>query len=400
MVLTIERSEAPDTAEIQKTTAAARASLSKHDYAYAVYWLDQLPEGFRDEALYRETLSKHERVTALKRRIDEPLPQMNANFMMLLHIVEELLQLQPSDADVLQWKTQIDKHVAERFGRAECPLIENSSSAAVPVQRVPANPVAPRVAVKQGTKAGERMSFKLGGVEYGFRWCPAGKFTMGSPQSEAGRYDNEAQVEVELMRGFWLQETQVTQGMWESVMGTTPWKGQQYVKEGAKIAASYVTWNEACEFCEKLQASAREASVLSGSGKIVLPTEARWEYACRAGTSTAYSFGNDAGKLGEYGWYDRNAWDKGAKYAHEVGMKKANGWSLLDLHGNVWEWCEDTYNAKLPGGRDPLQNAGSSRVVRGGSFNCEPHFVRCAFRHFLDPTFRGDLSGFRVVVES
>ncbi len=394
-----ERQPTVPPAAVDNIMAEVREALAKHDYSAAASLLENIPSALRDQKLHAECMTKRDRVVELRK-----VARSKQRFSVIRAAVEELLQLQPNDADVLQWKSQIDKHVAERAAKQQAQYSEvffaEPSAVAVPIQRAPANSVTLPPAVKQGTKAGERLAFKLDGIEYAFRWCPAGKFTMGSPASEPGRFDNEAQVEVELTRGFWLQETEVTQGMWQSVMGTTPWKAQSYVKEGAQIAASYVNWNDAQEFCEKLQASARQANVLPGSGKIVLPSEARWEYACRAGTSTAYSYGNDAGKLGEYAWYRGNAWDKGESYAHEVGVKKANAWGLLDLHGNVWEWCEDYYNKKLPGGRDPVVTAGSSRVVRGGSFVRAPLFVRCAYRNFYDPASRDYYIGFRVVFES
>ena len=164
---------------------------------------------------------------------------------------------------------------------------------------------------------------------------PAGEFVMGSPKTESGRRNVEVQHPVTLTKPFLLGVHEVTQGQWQAVMGTTPWKGKQYVKEGDDYPATYVSWNDAVEFCRKL--SEKEGL------EYRLPTEAEWEYACRAGTTTAYSFGDDASELGEYAWYRENAWDAGQKYAHTVGQKKPNPWGLYDMHGNVWEWCEDRY---------------------------------------------------------
>ena len=164
---------------------------------------------------------------------------------------------------------------------------------------------------------------------------PAGEFLMGSPETEPGRRDNEVQHQVTLTKPFLLGVHEVTQGQWQAVMGTTPWKGKEFVKEGDDYPATYVSWHDAVEFCRKL--SEKEGL------EYRLPTEAEWEYACRAGTTTAYSFGDDASELGEYAWYRENARNVGQKYAHTVGQKKPNPWGLYDMHGNVWEWCSDWY---------------------------------------------------------
>ena len=250
-------------------------------------------------------------------------------------------------------------------------------------------------AASGGTQAGERAVFTLKGIEYAFRWCPAGKFTMGSPKNEAGRSDNEDQVQVELTKGFWMQETVVTQAMWSAVMGSQPWQGQDFVQEGENYPATHVDWKGATEFCHRLAAAAEKSGALP-AGEISLPTEACWEYACRAGTSTAYSFGNDPMKLGGYAWFDDNTSDE--RYAHEVGQKKPNPWGLLDMHGNVWEWCQDGFEEKLPGGRDPVVSSGSSRVLRGGSWYADAIGARCSYRGYGDPAYRYDRIGFRVIV--
>ena len=123
-----------------------------------------------------------------------------------------------------------------------------------------------------------------------FRLIPAGEFTMGSPESEPDRDDDEKQHRVEISRPFYLGKYEVTQGEWKSVMGTEPWKGEDFVKEGADYAASYVSWEDAVSFCEKL--SKRDGV------EYRLPSEAEWEYACRGGSDSVYSFGDDSDDLG------------------------------------------------------------------------------------------------------
>jgi formylglycine-generating enzyme required for sulfatase activity len=196
-----------------------------------------------------------------------------------------------------------------------------------------------------------------------------------------------------------MQTTEVTQGQWKEVMGTEPWKGQEYskyVKEGANYPATYVSWNDAVAYCEKLREK---------EGKTYrLPTEAEWEYACRAGTKTARNFGDDEKVLGDYAWYDKNAWDIDEKYAHQVGQKNPNAFGLFDTHGNVWEWCHDYYGEdyyKQSSEKDPTgPTSGSSRVLRGGSFDYGARGTRSAYRGSGDRRHYGyhDV-GFRLVRE-
>ena len=191
---------------------------------------------------------------------------------------------------------------------------------------------------------------------------PAGEFMMGSPESEECRDDDETQHGVTLTKSFHLGRTEVTQGQWKAVMGTPPWEGEDDVKEGDDYPATHVSWEDAVEFCRKL--SEKEGV------EYRLPTEAEWEYACRAGTTTVWSFGDVEPQLGGYAWCRDNAGDFGEKYAHIVGQKKTNPWGLHDMHGNVWEWCHDRYG-KYPSGdvTDPVGPAsGSYRVFRGGGW--------------------------------
>ena len=129
-----------------------------------------------------------------------------------------------------------------------------------------------------------------------------------------------------------------------------------------------------------------------------LPTEAQREYACRAGTTAAYSFGGDASDLGEYAWYAANAEDVGEKYAHRVGQKKPNPWGFHDMHGNVFEWCRDFYTATLPGGTDPFVETGSKRVLRGGNKALGADVCRSALRNYDVPDSFYNNVGFRVAL--
>ena len=170
-------------------------------------------------------------------------------------------------------------------------------------------------------------------VSMKFMRIPAGKFMMGSPDGEKDRQPNEGpQHEVAISKPFYMGIYHVTQEQYEAVMGKNPsnFKGQQNPVET-------VSWDEAVEFCKK-------ASEKAGK-KVRLPTEAEWEYACRAGSKTRFCFGDDDDKLGDFAWYAANS----GNTTHPVGQKKPNAWGLYDLHGNVWQWCADRYDAKYYG---------------------------------------------------
>ena len=226
---------------------------------------------------------------------------------------------------------------------------------------------------------------------------PAGTFMMGSPETEKDRGDDEPQHKVTISKAFYIQTTEVTQGQWKAVMGTEPWKGKQFVKEGPNYAASFVSWDAAVAYCKNL--SEKESKTYR------LPTEAEWEYSCRAGTETRWSFGNDEKALDAYAWYRENASNVDEKYAHQVGLKKPNAFGLYDMHGNVWEWCYDyhgeSYYKDSPE-KDPQGPVtGSSRVFRGGSWGNLMRHTRSAYRNRFVAVGRnyGVFSGFRVVRE-
>jgi formylglycine-generating enzyme required for sulfatase activity len=210
-----------------------------------------------------------------------------------------------------------------------------------------------------------------------FCWCPPGKFKMGEAPD---------QVDVTLNRGFWLGKTEVTQAQWQSVMETRPWERQQHVKSGPDYPATFVNWDDARSFCEKLTKDEQAAGRLPEGWEYRLPTEAQWTYACRAGTTSVYSFGDETSRLGDYAWFDANAKNAGEEFAHEVALKLPNAWGLYDMHGNVWEWCRDGYAAKLTGGSDPkVAVPQTPRVLRGGSWAQDATYCRCDDRRGQRP---------------
>src|SRR5215218_2728214 len=211
-------------------------------------------------------------------------------------------------------------------------------------------PVAP--SAFNGSKAGDQR--EVAGVK--LCWCPPGKFTMGSPRSEPERRPGEDQVEVTLTRGFWMAKYETTQGQWKRVVGKLPGERTDELPEGDDYPVGNVNFTEAEEFCRKLTEQARKAGDLPKDWEFRLPTEAQWEYACRAGTTTATAFGDKlSSKQANFQGKPYNGAEAGPslKRAARVGSYPANPWGLHDMHGNVFEWCRDWYHFKLPGGVDP-----------------------------------------------
>ena len=241
---------------------------------------------------------------------------------------------------------------------------------------------------EQDRKAGERMVLMIQEVEYAFRWCPAGTFMMGSPASEPGRRDNETQHSVTLSHGFWMLETQVTQAMWESVMRSNP----SHFK-GAKLPVEMVSWNDCQEYIKKLNELLAGTPVAPAGYQFSLPTEAQWEYACRAGTTTAYHFGDTLTQ--QQANFDGNQ-------TKEVGSYPANVWGLKDMHGNVWERCADWFG-DYPNNAvtDPtgVPN-GSLRVIRGGGWGNPAEYCRSALRSYTGQINRGNTLGLRLILSS
>lgn len=227
-------------------------------------------------------------------------------------------------------------------------------------------------------------------------WIPPGEFVMGSPYDEPGRdRDESPQTRVVFREGFWMGRCEVTQEEYERLMGTNP----SVNTSSGKHPVEKVSWFEAMEFCARLTRLAAAAGALPAGYGFRLPGEAEWEYACRAGTTTRFSFGDDPGDLDlmEYGWYVRNS----DSSTHPVGKKRANPWGLHDLHGNVWEWCLDRWEGSLPGGvvtNRPVSVKGILRVARGGSWLYESRACRSANRDDYSPGNRCADLGFRVVL--
>jgi formylglycine-generating enzyme required for sulfatase activity len=239
---------------------------------------------------------------------------------------------------------------------------------------------------------------------------------MGSPKDEPGRYDNESLHQVTLTHGFLIQTMPVTQGQWQMIMGSNP----SFFKNGGEnCPVENVSWDDAQEFIQKLKEK-------DGKNQYRLPTEAEWEYACRAGTTTALYNGpikilgtNNSPALDSIAWYGGNS---GVEYAggydssgwpekqynhtkagtHPVGLKQPNAWGLYDMIGNVWELCSDWYG-DYPSGSviDPVgPPTGSYRVIRGGSWDDNAGYCRSAVRAGAAPDYRSNGVGFRLALPS
>jgi formylglycine-generating enzyme required for sulfatase activity len=230
-------------------------------------------------------------------------------------------------------------------------------------------------------------------------WVPSGTFTMGSPTTEAGRQsDREDEHNVSLTKGFYLGKYEVTQAQYIAVTGTNP--SEFNATGNGNRPVEKVNWTEAVAFCTQLTTQEQAAGRLPAGWAYVLPTESQWEYACRAGTTTAYSWGTTiASSNANYNWDGEANDGNDFKQTRDVGQYAANPWGFFDMHGNVWEWTADWYQAAYPSGNpvvDPTGPAsGSLRVIRGGSWGYGGTALRSARRSTAPPGHRSHI-GFRV----
>jgi formylglycine-generating enzyme required for sulfatase activity len=253
-----------------------------------------------------------------------------------------------------------------------------------------------------GDRAGERRT--MAGVV--LCWCPPGRFQMGSPPGEPGRRADEAPVEVALTRGFWLGKFETTQREWQRFR---PLPREPEAGRGDAFPVYWVSYLDAEAFCRWLTQTARAVDGLSSDWEFRLPTEAQWEYACRAGTTTAFAFGATLtprqANLGRPFRGEPRGYPAGS--STPVGSYPPNAWGLHDMHGNEFEWCRDWYHERLPGGIDPdlsgrrgepNRDGSYSRVRRGGAWMDAGDFCRSALRLRYEPERSSDHIGFRVAL--
>ena len=221
-----------------------------------------------------------------------------------------------------------------------------------------------------------------------FVLVPPGEFEMGSPSKEGVKFPNEYPThKITIKQSFYMGKSSVTQKQWKKIMGKNPahFKGEDRPVE-------MVSWIEVQKFVKKLNEKEH-------TDKYRLPSEAEWEYACRAGTQTKYSFGDDESKLNEYAWYAENSGGQ----THPIAQKKPNPWGLYDMHGNVWEWVQDNwhenYNRSPSDGSAWETKEDSHQVSRGGSWYCNANLCRSASRFRRDPENHISNLGFRLLKE-
>ncbi|MCA2940980.1 MAG: formylglycine-generating enzyme family protein, partial [Microcystis sp. M113S1] len=290
---------------------------------------------------------------------------------------------------------RINNHVIERVGDFSTSVVGDSP---IPPQTQPEtapgnktsfteNYQSSVISYQLGTALEDKTSFTenlADGIKLEMVSLPAGKFLMGSSDSDREKPPHQVKV-----NSFAIGKYPITQAQYQAVMGNNPSR----FKNNPQNPVENVSWNDAQAFCQKL-------SQITGK-TYRLPTEAEWEYACRAGTTTRYYFGDDDNQLGDYAWGSANSNNK----THPVGQKKPNAWGLHDMSGNVWEWCEDDWHNSYAGAPDDgtawIDNDNRSqslKCLRGGSWNYSPNYCRSATRNRFNPDYLD--FGFRVACVS
>ena len=264
------------------------------------------------------------------------------------------------------------------------------------VQSEPAEGDDRAVPAGSGPETGSAMVDTLpGGVAIEFVYIPPGWFLMGSPESEEDRCETEGPPrEVTISRGFYLGRYPVTLDQWQAVTGSRPrWEDEENEYD-PMCPAVLVSWDDVQDFLKQLNR-------MAGWDAYRLPTEAEWEYACRAGTTTRWSFGDDEDLLGDHAWYVENTLYADGNGLRPVGTRAPNPWGLYDMHGNVWEYCQDwhaeDYYRVAPGTDPPGPDDGDERVMKGGGYSDGPETARSAARAETLPEEKDDSTGFRLV---
>lgn len=255
-----------------------------------------------------------------------------------------------------------------------------------------------------GTRPGELKEI----AEIKFRWCPPGRFKIGSPTTEVGHRPDEAQVEVHLTSGYWIGQFEVTQGQWKRIVG--PFPTPLTLGNGDDHPIHTVTYAQQEEFCQKLTDLTHRSGQIPKEWEIRLPTEAQWEQACRAGTTTATAFGDKLSSLqANFFGAPYNGAKEGPHLEGvvKVGSYSPNAWGIYDMHGNAAEWCRDWYHPTLLGGTNPdrytqpgtsNRDGTRSRVRRGGGWDEDGWSCRSACRSRFEPERKYNHIGFRIVV--
>ena len=251
----------------------------------------------------------------------------------------------------------------------------------------------------------------------------AGTFTMGSPVTELGRFPDEVQHEVKIEQDFLMGKTEVTQLQWDALMNANPDAYNQAWYHGDALPMENISWDEANEFCRRLTEQEKNAKKIPANAVYRLPTEAEWEYVCRAGTTTSFNNGKDflqkganCPELAEVAIFRFNSGGRRGRFnrSKPVGSHKPNAWGFVDMHGNVAEWCNDNYTLFTQPAPETekktkkskkqeqtvVNDKASQKIIRGGSFMSMPQFCRAAYRGSAEPNTRNNTIGFRVVLST
>ncbi|GAK50759.1 hypothetical protein U14_02000 [Candidatus Moduliflexus flocculans] len=262
-----------------------------------------------------------------------------------------------------------------------------------------------RKAADYRPQPGETLTEPLTGIE--LVWIPPGRFRMGACEEDLRRgwaYEWELPPhEVDITPGFWMGKYPVTQAQWVAIMKENPsrFTEEKSGNDWQRYPAEGISWYGAQEFLSRVGVITAH-TLNAAMPTFRLPTEAEWEYACRAGTNAIWPFGNDDAYLEEHAWYDENS----ERQTHPVGQKRPNAWGLYDMQGNVWEWCADWYNRNIyqeRGQHEPVLNptgpkSGQFRVIRGGGYGSYARLLRAADRGFEAPSQSNAPVGFRLLM--
>ena len=339
--------------------------------------------------LHGEDMTRLSWVSELSQAAGHPMPTLvfrNDRHLSVVVNGEEYVDKQPPKDRDAQYKVR-------QFDENGQPY--DSNIVTIPAQ---ATPTQPQIAVTTVTRPPTCWDNETPGAtckeettSMELVYVPGGEFWMGCGENEQDCNDNEKPHHQVRVNGFWIGKYEVTQAQWEAVMKKNP-----SAFKGADRPVETVAWNDAQEFIKKLNAVGIVGNGHARSLRFRLPSEAEWEYAARAGTETAYSFGDDPEQLDQYAWYSENSDNE----THPVGQKQPNDFGLYDMHGNVWEWVTDAYHDnynQAPTDGSVWENGGSFRGVRGGSFVYESKYAHSTFRLSDTPDIRREEFGFRIV---
>jgi len=388
------------TQQVDRLHAQARQLIdSRGNYQRAVDLLAQVPEHLRDQPLYKQARDSRDRVGKLDSEIRERVQAVRLAGLRTL--VEELLDLQPSRTDLARL---LDHLPPEPRITAQSHVSPFTPDQARQAQEAWASQLG--LAVVQTNSIGMQLTL-----------IPPGEFQMGSPKDELERQDCEHQHLVRITRPYLLGVFSVTQQEYAAVVDKNPshFQKQKVGQDTSRFPVESVRWLDAVAFCNALseregrtpcyRIQGEEVSLVDGNG-YRLPMEAQWEYACRAGTTTPFSFGKacngrEANCDGNHP-YGTSTTGPYLERTTTVGSYAANGFGLYDMHGQVWDLCQDWYDESYyrqsPEEDPPGPTVGSFRVLRGGSWNCYAVYVRSAHRDYFRPTHRRSNIGFRVLL--